>query len=107
EAVAASLLSSAGFASEAVPAAGEPVGFVSSQDPGGFAWAAVGSKVRILVFKGAPTDFPAPPTPGPVTKVPSVLGRTEADALDLLKPWSVQLATVAGTPSTDGRVVDQ
>ena len=120
------LLSSAGFGFEAEDVAGEPAGTVASQTPGGFAWADAKATITLSVKRGAgwkpgsssanpngtgPSrtgpDRAPPPSSTATPRVPNVLGKTEAEALDLLRPWKVQLATIAGSSANDGRVVDQ
>src|SRR5688572_7460654 len=115
-------LAAAGFRARIVPVAGEPAGTVARQTPGGFSKAEVGTEISIDVRgAGAPTTgMPPPPGPGPgpgssiptpppsaMPIVPSVVGRTETEALDALRHWRVTLTTADAAPGSEGRVVDQ
>jgi beta-lactam-binding protein with PASTA domain len=116
ESRAIALLASVGFEARSVAVEGDPAGTVASQTPGGFRLAARGTPVTIRVRAGRrPTPAPALPAPVPVPaagaptglEVPSVLGKTEDEALRALARWRVRVLTVLGSEGNDGRVVDQ
>jgi beta-lactam-binding protein with PASTA domain len=122
EARAVAMLSAAGYEARAERVEGGPAGTVASQVPGGFAPARKGTPVTIRVRGKTPTapavpslpEAPRPridegaPIPLPeALEVPSVLGRTEDEAVRALVPWRVRVLTVLGTEGNDGRVVDQ
>jgi len=60
-----------------------------------------------------PSSVPPPPAPPPpaspqgALRVPSVIGRTEAEALDLLHSYRVTVTGVEATAGNEGLVVDQ
>lgn len=108
------LLAVGGFAVATSDSAGEPAGTVGAQDPGGFAWAEVGSTVTILVRRGASGRTPGalPPSVGPVAStatVPSVVGLEEDAAMkQVTAAGLVPLATgVTAEPQWAGKVVSQ
>ncbi|MFO0931165.1 MAG: PASTA domain-containing protein [Planctomycetota bacterium] len=122
QAQAESYLQAAGFRARAVPSAAPGArGTVAAQSPGGFWYAETGTEVTIEVrglAGGAPTPgpTPGPSIPGPVPPgpgvppaadapvLPSVVGRTENEALDALTAWSVKVVYVASAPGNEGRV---
>ncbi len=126
---ATSLLSTAGFKVARTDVDGDPAGTVASQSPGGFMRAAAGSTVTLAVRRGSagagpvppappsppPSPPPAPPGPNPTPTapsgagtVPSVIGRTEAEASAALSlTWRVRVLSIQGSEANDGRVVDQ
>lgn len=127
--VAEAELRAAGFVPEREQVEGQPRGTIARQRPGGFSWAEVGSTVKIAVRvaaggasgeSAAPVPEPAArpgeqPLPSPsetdgaqvASMIPDVVGRTEEEALKLLRPWRVTLSAVEGDASTEGHVVDQ
>lgn len=130
-------LSAGGFAVERrdAPAGGGPIGTIASQEPGGFQFAVPGIVVAVYVRGGAGTSNPpatlpqlpsgvgippgvnvdpSAPRPGsslpPATAeatVPNVRGKTEAEAIELLKQWQITILTVDSAAANEGRVTDQ
>ena len=127
-------LRAGGFGAErrdAQPDAG-PLGTIAHQEPGGFAFAPPGTKVAIYVrggvalsqARGGHSD-PMPPAPSGVpvepilpsppggrpavaeATVPNVRGKTEDEAIDLLKQWKITILTVDSVPENEGRVTYQ
>jgi|GEM_PF-2239774 len=124
-AAAQSELFAAGFTAVIEEVPGDPAGTVARQSPGGFAFAS-GGNVTIYVRRGrggvpppvvpplpptGPTMPPVgptlPPPTGEVLRLPSVVGRSEAEATDMLRPWRVTITSVEGTPQNEGYVVRQ
>jgi len=124
QAVAERALQSAGFRARAVPSTAPGVpGTVAVQSPGGFWYADTGTEVMLEV-RGLATGpsapdptIPGPTAPGPTVpgpgpsapagtapRLPTVVGRTEAEALDALPAWSVRIVYVASAPGSEGRV---
>lgn len=118
QAQAESYLQAAGFRARAVPSASPgPRGTVAAQSPGGFWYAETGTEVTIEVRglaagnppPGPSVPGPVPPGPGlppaaDVPVLPTVVGRTENEALDALTAWSVKVVYVASAPGSEGRV---
>lgn len=125
-AAAQSELFAAGFTAVIEEVPGQPEGTVARQSPAGFAFA-TGGNVTIFVRRA---ESPAPPPAGPVLppptgptlppptttqpppsaeilRLPSVVGRSEAEATDMLRPWRVTITSVEGTPQNEGLVVRQ
>ena len=127
-------LSAAGFTSKVAEVDGEPAGTVGRQLPGGFSWADTSTTVTIFVRRGTGPAVPSPesgptptPSPGPTSvpvpngppgptlppptqlpsTVPNVIGRTESDALDLLRNYRVTVMGVDATAGNEGRIVEQ
>ncbi len=126
-AAAQSELFAAGFTAVIEQVPGEPDGTVARQVPGGFALAA-GGNVTIYVRRSKsatplptgptlppptgptlppPTGPSLPPPSGEILRLPSVVGRSEAEATDMLRPWRVTITSVEGTPQNEGLVVRQ
>ncbi len=124
-----------GAALRDAPAGGGPNGTIARQEPGGFALASPGLAVVLYVRGGAgpaigipgvsdptpPPGLPADPTSNPPSSptvptappaaaeaiVPDVRGKSEADAIELLKHWLITILTVDSVPENEGRVTDQ
>lgn len=123
QAAAQAELAAAGFRAVVAPATGEPAGVVARQEPGGF-WFSDPSVPVTIYVRGAgaapsvPTapsvpvppgsTPPSPPTPSSqAALVPTVVGKTEAEAITALRAWRVAVDPVQTAPGDVGRVVDQ
>src|SRR5690349_21603390 len=105
EAAATALLTAGRFPFTVKDVAGEPAGVVDRQSPGGFTLGAAGTNLTIWVRRGAgfkpgtgPStppgpEAPPPPSspPGEALRVPSLVGKTEAEALELLRLFKVTI----------------